>query len=114
MTNHATITLTPAARRWALEQGGAITLRQSRRHGCCGGSALVPVAEIGEPRQPRDAAENRAEYIQEVVDGVRVFRSPSLATAGAAPITIDLAGLWRWRRLVVTGAQITADHEKAR
>ncbi|TVQ50706.1 MAG: hypothetical protein EA377_14075 [Phycisphaerales bacterium] len=107
MTNHAAITLTPAARRWALEHGGAITLRESLRHGCCGGSAHVPVAEIGEPNDP-------AEYVEEVVDNVRIFLASALTIDGATPITIDLAGLWRWRRLVVTGIEITTAHEKAR
>lgn len=107
MTNHVTITLTPAARRWAQEHGGAITLRQSLRHGCCGGSARVPVAEIGEAKEP-------AKYVEEVVDDVRIFRDSSLAIDGATPITIDLAGLWRWRCLVVTGIEITTAHEKAR
>ena len=99
MTNRITITLTPAARCWALEHGSAITLRHSLRHGCCGGSARVPVAEIGEPVDP-------SQYLESVIDDVRIFRASSLAIDGATPITIDLAGLWRWRRFVVTGAGI--------
>lgn len=107
MTNRNTITLTPAARGWANDHGGAITVRHSVRNGCCGGSARVPVAEVGEPGNP-------AEYVEETVDGVRIYRPSSLGNADRPVITIDLAGLWRWRRLVVTGIEITPDREKAR
>jgi len=107
MTTRIEITLTPAARRWAIEHGNAITLRRSLRHGCCGGSVRVPVAEIGEPG-------DSPEYVEEIVDGVRIYRSSSLAGEVGTPITIDLAGLWRWRRLVVTGIEITTDHDPAR
>ena len=106
MTDHVTIRLTPAARRWAMEHGGAITLRQSLRHGCCGGRVRVPVAEIGTPNDP-------AEFIEEVVDEVRIFRYAALTNDERSPITIDLAGLWRWRALVIRGIEITTDHEKA-
>lgn len=76
------------------------------RHGCCGGSALVPVAEIGEPNEPD-------KYVEELIDGVRIFRPSSLAIDEATPITIDLAGLWRWRRLVLTGLEIKTIHTKS-
>jgi len=104
--NPGAIRLTAAARDWAIEHGGTVTIRRSLRHGCCGGSTLVPVAEIGEPSDPR-------EHVEAMVDGVRVFRPSSPAIDEAAPIVIDLAGLWRWRRLVVTGMEIAMAGEDA-
>ena len=43
------IRITPEARRWLDEHGGEVTLRPSPRHGCCGGTAAVPVAEARRP-----------------------------------------------------------------
>ena len=102
MTNRNTIRLTPEAYQWAIDRGEAITLRHSVRHGCCGGSTRVPIAEVGVPNDP-------TEYVEETVDGIRIYRQSSLGSSDGSVITIDLAGLWRWRRLVVTGSHITPD-----
>ena len=101
MTLRAVITLTPAARRWTMERGGAITLRHSTRHGCCGGRARVPVAEAGPPQNPQD-------YLETAIDGVHVFSPPDFVSDDDRTVTIELAGFWRWRRLVVEGIRITA------
>jgi len=107
MSGPQTVRLTPAARRWIYEHGGAFTLRHSLRHGCCGGTALVPIAQIGEPQDPE-------QYVQETIDDIRIYRSPSLNIKQAASIVVELAGLWRWRRLVVTGLEITTSDQKAK
>lgn len=87
------ITLTEAARDWLAGNGGAVTLRLSTRHGCCGGQAGVPVAESGAPR-------NVDGYTEREIDGVRVFVADEL---GPGPYHVDIEGLFRWRRLVVEG-----------
>lgn len=99
MTPRVSIRLTPDARRWALAEGGAITLRASRRAGCCGGGAMVPVAEIGAPADP-------ASHHRHTVEGVIVFEAPNLHADARAEITIGLAGFLRWKRLIVEGLGI--------
>lgn len=102
MTSQNTTRLTLAARRWAIDPGGAITLRKSPRGG---GSAMMPVAQAHEPNDP-------AEYEREVVDDVTVYRRLSIPTDIASPIRIDFAGLWRWRRLIVEGIDIVSGRVK--
>jgi hypothetical protein len=78
--------------------GGAVTLRGSRRHGCCGGTAFVPVAE---PGPPPDIADYRAVE----VDGITVFMQRDVET-GTEPLVIGLDQLWRLKRLRVEGTAI--------
>jgi hypothetical protein len=92
------IRIEPGARAFIVEQGGAVTLRGSRRHGCCGGTAFVPVAE---PGPPGDAEQYRSLD----VDGVTVFLERRVTT-GADPLVIGLDGVWRWQRLRVDGTAI--------
>jgi hypothetical protein len=76
--------------------GGALTIRASPRHGCCGGTVAVPVAETGAPRDPTtyDVAE---------CEGVRVYVAQDLLPHVAGPVRIEVEGLGPWRRLWVTG-----------
>lgn len=92
------IRIEPGARDHIAEQGGAVTLRGSRRHGCCGGTAFVPVAEIGRPGEPEG-------YRALEVDGITVFLEADVET-GAEPLVIGVDELWRWRRLRVEGTAI--------
>ncbi|WP_018864025.1 CC/Se motif family (seleno)protein [Thioalkalivibrio sp. ARh3] len=87
------IILTEAAREWLAGQGGEVVLRLSKRHGCCGGQAAVPVAEPGAPR-------NADGHSEREIDGIRVHLADGL---GRGPYRIDVEGLFRWRRLVVEG-----------
>ncbi len=89
-----TVTLTPAARDWVQRLGGALTLRASPQHGCCGGHAAVPMAEARVP-------EAREDYAVLVVEGVTVYLANALSEG---PYQVDLEGIWRWKRLVVEGA----------
>jgi hypothetical protein len=75
--------------------GRPVHVRSSRRHGCCGGVASVPVAEPGAP-ETLDGVE-RFE-----VSGTEIYVDRGLlATKG--DWTIDTDGSGRWRRLVVLG-----------
>lgn len=86
------------ARRYLAERGSAVTLRGSRRHGCCGGTAFVPVAEPGEP-------EERESYRSVEVDGITVYLQSDVGI-GSEPLVVGLDALWRWKRLRVEGTAI--------
>lgn len=88
----------PAAREYLSKHGDAVTLRGSLRNGCCGGTAFIPVAEPGPPREPD-------RYRTLVVDGVTVYIEAEM-TGQAEPIVIGLDSLWRWQRLRVDGTAI--------
>jgi len=89
------VTITEEARQWLHARGGALTLRDSPRHGCCGGRAFVPVADPDAPADPVGCTRRR-------VDGVDVYLAPAIA-ARAAAVRVGLDGFWKWRRLVVEG-----------
>ncbi|MGF1665106.1 MAG: CC/Se motif family (seleno)protein [Acidimicrobiia bacterium] len=78
--------------------GRPVHVRASRRNGCCGGTASVPVAEPGSP-----------EMLDEVerfdVAGTVVYLDRGLPGA-CGSWTIDVDGFGRWRRLVVVGAEL--------
>jgi len=76
--------------------GSAVTLRGATRHGCCGGTVAVPVAEAGAP-----AATERYEVVER--DGVRVFIERELAAGASGTLTIGVEGFARWRALWVEG-----------
>lgn len=90
----AALRITPAARDWALQHGGVLTLRAMPQHGCCGGHAALPVASTNPPERAQD-------YDVETIDGITVYRAQALAEG---PYTIDLEGFWRWQRLTVEGS----------
>jgi len=94
----AEIRIEPEARAFIAGRGGAVTLRGSRRHGCCGGTAFVPVAEAGAPRDTEG-------YRAVEVDGITVFVEADVA-AGPEPLVIGVDAMWRWQRLRVDGTAI--------
>ena len=95
------VELTQAARDWVSEQGGVLTLRAMPQHGCCGGHATVPVAEVRAP-------DSKSDYEVLTVDGVTIYRAKVLAEGA---YRIDLAGFWRWRRLHVEGRITPGSHK---
>jgi hypothetical protein len=96
-------TLTPAAVEHLA--GRPLVLRASPRHGCCGGHALVPVAEVGPPAEP--------ERYQLLDDGpVACFVDPQLG-AQASRWGVDAVGIGRWRRLHLDGARGVDPHGAA-
>ena len=88
--------LTASAR--ALLAGRPVHVRSSRRHGCCGGSAAVPVAEPGAP-ELLDAV------VRFEVSGTVVYVDRGVVAADGS-WTIDTDGFSRWRRLVVLGVDL--------
>ncbi len=91
--------ITESAR--ALLAGRAVHVRASRRHGCCGGAAAVPVAEPGAP-DDLDGVERFD------VAGTEIYVDRRLSGASGS-WTIDTDGFARWRRLVVLGHVIQVD-----
>jgi hypothetical protein len=91
MTPAAPLVLSPEAAAYARARGGALTVRASPRHGCCGGTVGVPVAEAAAPPDP--AAYRRAD-----ADGVAVYLDPAL---GGAPLGVGLNALLGMRSLYV-------------
>jgi hypothetical protein len=94
----AEIRIEPAAREYLAARGAAVTLRGARRHGCCGGTAFVPVAEPGAPV-------DREHYRPVEVEGITVFLERDVET-GSEPLVVDLDELWGWKRLSVAGTAI--------
>jgi hypothetical protein len=76
--------------------GRPLVLRATPRHGCCGGRALVPVAEPGPPSDP-------AAYLRTEVGPVTCFVDPRLDDERHA-WRVELVGFGRWRRLQLEGA----------
>ena len=77
--------------------GRPLVLRASPRHGCCGGRALVPVAEVGPPADP---------HVYRRLDAgpVPCFIDPRLGDQ-ADDLGVELVGFGRWRRLHLTDSQ---------
>ena len=88
--------LTPAAVEHLA--GRPLMLRASTRNGCCGGRAVIPVAEVG-PTSPPDG-------YQVTDDGpVRCFLAPELGGQQIESWSVDAVGFGRWRRLHLDGAE---------
>ena len=80
---------------WLKRKGTTdLMIRPSPRHGCCGGQALVPVIERGQPRRPED-------YRRLEIDGLSIFLSQQLPVT--ARLHVRLESLLGWKRLFVDG-----------
>ena len=95
----AGIRVSPDAQDWIRRHGGAVMLRFSMRHGCCGGTAGVPVADAAEPA-------DASGYRVEVHGGIRVYVANDLVVT--EPLNIRLEGFLGFRRLFVDGAALSA------
>ena len=82
----------------ALLAGRSVHIRSSRRHGCCGGAASVPVAEPGAP-------ESLDGVVHFEVSGTVVYVDPDVLGTDNDWV-IDTDGFARWRRLVVLGLDL--------
>ncbi len=80
--------------------GRPVHVRSSPRHGCCGGTASVPVAELGVP-EDLDGVECFE------VSGIEIYVDRGLLGADGS-WTIDTDGFARWRRLVVLGVDLAS------
>jgi hypothetical protein len=96
----ARLTLQPEVASFVLRHGSAVTIWSAPRHGCCGGTVGVPVADPGPPADTTafDALER---------DGVRVYVERGLAIAEHETITVGVEGFGPLRRLWVQGLDIT-------
>ncbi len=83
----------------SLLAGRPVHVRGSRRHGCCGGAASVPVAEPGAP-ESFDGVDRFD------VSGTVVFVDRDVPGTDGHWV-IDTDGFARWRRLVVLGLDLT-------
>jgi len=91
----------PEARDFILRRGGAVTVRRSRRHGCCGGTVFVPTVEARKPDLPptEGAADpNRLGYRSLELERVTVFLEDGFSP-GSGPLVIGLEGVWGLQRL---------------
>ena len=86
--------MSPAARDWILDQGGAVTLRISTHYGCCGGHASVIKAFPGSPEQPE-------RFERRCVDSVDVYLESGIGPESDLRVSVE--GFWRFRRLFVEG-----------
>lgn len=99
------IEISPAARDWILDQGGAMTLRISTHYGCCGGHAGVIKAFPGSPARPQD-------FERRQVDSVEVYLESGLETESDLRVSVE--GFWRFRRLFVEGGELVGSQCDAR
>lgn len=91
------IAISRRAREFIKRKGGAVTVRLSPRHGCCGGMASLAVADAIAPDDPQ--AYRRVEQ-----DGLILFIAPELADEG---LIIDVEGWGLFRHLYVDGAPLS-------
>lgn len=101
------------ARRWIRERGGEVRLRESRRHGCCGGVAFVPEVRIGgvDPGRPSGSTGGGPDGLRSVeVGGVVVHLPRGLRTTGG-PVRIGLDRFLGLGRLRVEGTLIRGGGE---
>ncbi len=92
------VTLTPEAAAYVRERGGALTLRRTPRHGCCGGTVALAIAEAGTP--PDDA-----DFAHRVLDApggpITLFTDPGLDGL----LRVGLDRLFGLASLYVEGAE---------
>ena len=103
MSDVPDIRIDDEARDWVKQQATGLMIRPSPRHGCCGGQALVPVVERGQPRRPEG-------YRHVEIDGVSVFLSQQLPAA--ARLHIRLESLLGWKRLFVDGIGLDSEADR--
>ena len=89
------IRIEPEAKAHIDRCGGAVTLRGSRRLGCCGGTAFAPTAEPSTPSDP-------SKYRVSQAGDTRVCVQTGLELK-PGPIIIGLDALGSWKRLRVEG-----------
>jgi hypothetical protein len=90
------VEIAPEAAAFVREKGGALLLRSTLRHGCCGGRVELAKAEVGRP--PEDAAFDRFE-----IDGLLLFAEQGLLADLAQPVRIGLDRILSFRALYLEG-----------
>ncbi len=92
------LVLEPRLVAYLSRRAAALTVRAAPRHGCCGGTVSVPVAEEGAPRKLADY-----EVIEQ--EGIVVYLERALVQRDGEPITLGIDGLGPWRSLWVAGLE---------
>ncbi|XQU09716.1 CC/Se motif family (seleno)protein [Halomonas sp. LY9] len=82
------------------QQGGVVTVRLSPRHGCCGGTSRIAIAETSTPKDISTFACHQSEE-------VTLWIAPELAQQG---LRLRVEGWWKLKRLFVDGAALASGH----
>ena len=93
---NAIIEIDEKAAAFIKQQGGVATVRWSSRHGCCGGTSHIAVAETHAPEDP-------SAFECHTWHEATVWISPELAHQG---LRLRVEGWWKLRRLFVDGAPL--------
>jgi hypothetical protein len=94
-----TFSFDPEAAAFLKEQhGSAVALRTSPRHGCCGGTVLLPVVEPGVPDKHHGWQKFEA-------DGIEIYCEPGLDLPEEASLKIGLDKLLFWQKLWIEGIE---------
>jgi hypothetical protein len=95
------IIISDEAAEYVRRRGGALTLRRTPRHGCCGGSVSVPIAEASTPPE----SSGYARYELGPPGGtITLFAQPDLGTSSTGPLRVGLDRLLGFASLYVEGA----------
>ncbi len=95
------VEVTSGAAAHVLENGGALTLRQSPRHGCCGGTVLLVVAEANAPRDDTGFARRP---LHASGGPITLFVQSEIDSDVGDPLRVGLDRLLGFRSLYVEGA----------
>lgn len=96
--NQPKIRVLPEAAQHIAHHGGHAFIRPSPRHGCCGGTAFLPVIDVGSPS-------TRADYQAIEQEGITVHLHKELDPSES--LTIGANGIWKWQKLWVDGFRIS-------
>jgi hypothetical protein len=91
------VRLTPEARDYVREKGGALTLRSTLRHGCCGGRVELLKAEAERPRSEDG-------FRRLPLDELTLHVEEGLLEELDGPIEVGLDRLLGLRSLYVSGS----------
>jgi hypothetical protein len=80
------------------QHNGELTLRTSPRHGCCGGTVMLPVLEPGAP----PAAQDWPVFKQ---DGLVIYIEPGVDLPPGAAVRIGIDRFFKWHRLWIEGLE---------
>jgi hypothetical protein len=80
------------------QHNGQLMLRTSPRHGCCGGTVILPVLEPGAP----DSTENWG-FLEH--EGVHMYIEPGVVLPTDAVVHIGLDSFMKWHKLWIEGLE---------
>jgi hypothetical protein len=92
------ITLDAESKQYLIKHHAAMTLRVSPRHGCCGGTVFLPIAEAGMTQ-----GSESWHLIEQ--DGIRIYIQPDMNLPPDTHIRIRVDRLLMMTRLWVEGVK---------